>query len=138
VYKQEFRASSWRSNHGYTKMHGQPTNKTLGKLFQNLEKHIQVCLDVKGDQFRHRLWAGHVLHSSPVCVYKFSSHYLNNIIFIDKCLGPLATESPCPIPDIICNVNAHRVTWHKFLDSLAQSSPHLPTNNLICECFQMK
>jgi len=33
--------------------------------------------------------------SFPVCVCKFSSHYLNNIIFIDHSLGPLATESPC-------------------------------------------
>ena len=33
--------------------------------------------------------------SFPVCVYKFSSHYLNNIIFIDNSLWPLATESPC-------------------------------------------
>jgi len=28
---------------------------TLGKVFQNLEKSIEVCLDVKGDQFQHRL-----------------------------------------------------------------------------------
>ena len=28
---------------------------TLGKVFQNLEKRIQVCLDVKGDRFQHRL-----------------------------------------------------------------------------------
>ena len=28
---------------------------TLGKVFQNLERRIQVCLDVKGDQFQHRL-----------------------------------------------------------------------------------
>ena len=35
--------------------------------------------------------------SFPVCVYKFSSHYLNNIIFIDNSLGPLARESPCII-----------------------------------------
>jgi len=28
---------------------------TLGKVFQNLQKRIQVCLDVKGDQFQHRL-----------------------------------------------------------------------------------
>ena len=27
---------------------------TLGKVFQNLEKRIQLCLDVKGDQFQHR------------------------------------------------------------------------------------
>jgi len=36
----------------------------LGKVLQNLEKRIQVCLDVKGDQFRHRLWAGPVFHRS--------------------------------------------------------------------------
>jgi len=28
---------------------------TLGKVIQNMEKRIQVCLDVKGDQFQHRL-----------------------------------------------------------------------------------
>ena len=28
---------------------------TLGRVFQNLEKCIQVCLDVKGDHFQHRL-----------------------------------------------------------------------------------
>ena len=28
---------------------------TLEKVLQNLEKRIQVCLDVKGDQFRHPL-----------------------------------------------------------------------------------
>ena len=28
---------------------------TLGKVFQNLEKRIQGCLDVEGDQFEHRL-----------------------------------------------------------------------------------
>ena len=33
--------------------------------------------------------------SFPVCVYKFSSLYLNNIIFIDNSFGPLATESLC-------------------------------------------
>ena len=28
---------------------------TLGTIFRNLEKRIQVCLDVKGDHFQHRL-----------------------------------------------------------------------------------
>jgi fatty acid/phospholipid biosynthesis enzyme len=28
---------------------------TLGKVFQNLEKRISMCLDVKRDQFQHRL-----------------------------------------------------------------------------------
>ena len=35
---------------------------TLGKVFQNLKKRINLCLDVKGDQFQHRLWTGPVLH----------------------------------------------------------------------------
>ena len=29
--------------------------ETLGKVFQKLEKRTQVCLDVKGHQFQHRL-----------------------------------------------------------------------------------
>jgi hypothetical protein len=33
--------------------------------------------------------------SFPMCVYKFSSHYLINIIFIANSLGHLARESPC-------------------------------------------
>ena len=33
--------------------------------------------------------------SFPVCVYQFSSHCLNNIIFIDNSLGPLTRDSPC-------------------------------------------
>jgi hypothetical protein len=32
VNKQEFSASSWRSNHGYTKMHGQPSIKMWNYL----------------------------------------------------------------------------------------------------------
>ena len=36
-------------------------------------------------------------------VYKFSSHYLNNINFIDNSLGSLATESPCTYSDpLLC------------------------------------
>ena len=33
--------------------------------------------------------------SFPVCVYKFSRHYLNKIILIYNSLGHLATESSC-------------------------------------------
>jgi len=43
----------------------------LGKVFQNLGKRIQVCLDVKGDQFQHRLRAGPVLHCSQYVYINF-------------------------------------------------------------------
>jgi hypothetical protein len=36
INKQEFSASSWRSNQGYTKMHGQPTTKEMGDLRINV------------------------------------------------------------------------------------------------------
>jgi len=44
---------------------------TLGKVFQNLEKRIQVCLDVKRDQFLHRLWADPVLRRSRYVYINF-------------------------------------------------------------------
>ena len=44
---------------------------TLGTVFQNLEKRIQVCFQVKGDHFQHRLWAGPVLHRSRYVYIKF-------------------------------------------------------------------
>jgi hypothetical protein len=44
---------------------------TLGNVFRDLEKCIQVCLDVKGDQFQHRLSAGPVLHRSRYVYINF-------------------------------------------------------------------
>ena len=44
---------------------------TLGTVFQNLEKRIPVCLDVKWDQFQHRLWAGPILHRSRYVYINF-------------------------------------------------------------------
>jgi len=41
VSKQEFSASSWRSNQGYTKMHGQPTIKKQGVTY--LECQNSYC-----------------------------------------------------------------------------------------------
>jgi len=50
VNKQEFSASSWRSNQGYTKMHGQPTIKTLQKL-----NHIRNKTTLFWVMMSHRL-----------------------------------------------------------------------------------
>jgi len=50
VNKQEFSASSWRSNQGYTKMHGQPANKMhmLQSLF-----YLTIALHVSGKIINH-------------------------------------------------------------------------------------
>jgi len=39
----------------YTPRDSSRQHRRLGKVFQNLVKCIPVCLDVKGDQFQHRL-----------------------------------------------------------------------------------
>jgi len=59
--------------------------------------------------------------SFPVCVYKFSSHYLNYIIFIDNSLGPLARDSPC------INVELYRIITGGFL--------LLFFNYFMCKCI---
>ena len=54
VYKNTFRTVE-RLNDAIRQEIQAANVDTLGKVFQNLEKRIQVCLDVKGDQFQHRL-----------------------------------------------------------------------------------
>jgi len=55
----------------YAKRFKPSTSTLCGKVFQNLEKRIQMCLDVKWDQFQHRLWAGPVLHHSRYVYINF-------------------------------------------------------------------
>jgi len=55
----------------------------------------------------------------PVCIYKCSSHYLNNIIFIDNSLGHLAKDSPCSITKTLhCESVVYYTAWFKKMDSL--------------------
>jgi len=53
VNKQEFSASSWRSNQGYTKMHGQLTIKKISTVsdfhINKKQKIEQLFLDVQFD-----------------------------------------------------------------------------------------
>ena len=64
-------AQSNNSKTLYAKRFKPSTSTLWGKVFQNLEKRIQVCLDVKRDQFQHRLWAGPVLHRSRYVYINF-------------------------------------------------------------------
>jgi hypothetical protein len=66
---------------------------TLGKVFQKFGETHSSMLGCEKSPVSASIMSGSCFASFPVCVYKFSSHYLNNIIFIDNSLGPLATES---------------------------------------------
>ena len=92
--------------HNRTTQRDQAVNaNTLGKVFQNLEKSIQVCLDAKGDQFQHRLWAGPVLHRCQYVYINFQVIISITYFFRDNSLGPLARESPCMLTGVLANLN---------------------------------
>jgi len=55
VYKKYTPAQSNNSKTLYAKRFKPSTSTLWVKVFHNLEKRIQMCLDVKGDQFYHRL-----------------------------------------------------------------------------------
>jgi len=84
VNKQEFSASSWRSNQGYTKMHGQPTIKKKHMFYgipnnptdgwQNFERHL--CVAVKGGlittySLKSMLFIWDIFLEFPFCFYCF-------------------------------------------------------------------
>jgi len=64
-------AQSNNSKTLYAKRFKLSTSTLWEKVFQNLKKRIQMCLDVKGDQFQHRLSAGPVLHHSRYVYINF-------------------------------------------------------------------
>jgi len=51
--KQEFSASSWRSNQGYTKMHGQPTIKTDTHMLYCITRSSAMRLQQDGQNMQH-------------------------------------------------------------------------------------
>jgi hypothetical protein len=73
--------------------------------------------------------------SFPVRVYKFSSHYLNNIIFIDNSLGPLAIESTCKRAALLtteghgdCNSYSGIITRNSGHDFMRQGCENFSKN----------
>ena len=79
----------------YTARDSSHQRRHFGKSIPGFgEKHSSV-LGCERRPVSASIMSRYCFASFPVCVYKFSSHYLNNIIFIDNSLGPLATELPC-------------------------------------------
>jgi len=60
VNKQEFNASSWRSNQGYTKMHGQPTikicNAKQARQVYQYKEEFNKCICVNKQEFNASSW----------------------------------------------------------------------------------
>ena len=81
----------------YTPKDSRRQRRHFGKSIPEFgEKHSSV-LGCERRLVSESIMSKSCFASFPVFVYKFSSDYLNNIIFIDNSLGPLARDPPCII-----------------------------------------
>ena len=62
----------------------------FGKSIPEFGEMFSIILGCERRPVSASIMSSSCFASFPVCVYKFLSHYLNNIIFIDNSLGPLA------------------------------------------------
>jgi len=76
----------------YTQKDSSRQRRHFGKSIPKLGEKYSSVFGCKRIPVSASIMSRSCFASFPVCVYKFSSHYLNNIIFIDNSLGPLATE----------------------------------------------
>ena len=78
-------------------------------------------INIERRQFWATIMSRSCLASFPVCLYKVSSHYLSNIIFIDHSLGPLARESPCSINHYRQTISENVNCWRWVINLLLES-----------------
>jgi len=69
----------------------------LGKSIPEFEEKHSSVLRCEMRPVSASIMSRSCFASFPLCVYRFSSHYFNNIIFIGNSLGPLARDAPCII-----------------------------------------
>jgi len=81
----------------YTPIDSSRQLRHFGKSIPEFEEMHSSVLGYERRPISASILSRSCFASFPVCVYKVSSHYLNNIIFIDNCVGPLARDSPCSI-----------------------------------------
>ena len=79
----------------YTPRDSSRQRRHFGKSIPEFGETHSSVLGCEGRPVSASIMSRSCFASFPVCVYKFSSHYLNNIIFIDNSLGALAKDSPC-------------------------------------------
>ena len=99
----------------YTPRDSGRQRRHFGKSIPEFEETHSSVLGCERRPVSASLMSRSCFASLPACVYKFSSHYLNNIIFIDNSLGPLARESPCIIPSQVISLSFAILTRDKWL-----------------------
>ena len=94
----------------YTPRDSSRQRRRFGKSIPEFGETHSIVLGCERRPVSASIMSRFCFASFPVCVYKISSHYLNNIIFIDNSFGPLATESPCIRSMCLCLVTVLAMT----------------------------
>ena len=79
----------------YTPRDSSRQRRHFGKSIPEFEETHSSVLGCERRPVSASIMSRSCFASFPVCVYKFSSYYFNNIIFIDNSLGSIETESLC-------------------------------------------
>ena len=92
---QKYTPHSRTTQRRYTPRDSSRRRRHFGKNIPEFGERLSIVLGCERRPVSASIVSRSCFASFPVCVYKFSSHYLNNMIFIDNSLGPLARDSPC-------------------------------------------
>ena len=143
--KQEFSVSSWRSNQGYIKMHGQPTIKLIVPVIPHRQRNIccktwhkkpgtEVCVGCHTlswqfyDQWTDESWC-----VAPVCCLHtvvlgivtvgilLRSIVSVVIVVVPLCLICHSTPFVPPLTDITDrSASSHKLVWYMYLPCWSQ------------------
>jgi len=92
---QKYIPQNWTTQRRYTPRDSSRQRRHFGKSNPEFGETHSSVLGCERRPVSASIMSGSCFASFPVCVYKFSSHYFNNIIFIYYSLGSLARDSPC-------------------------------------------
>ena len=94
------------------------TADVLARIFQNMARRVQSCLDANGGHFQHMLWCRHISHTTNVLLFKFRCNIFIGGTIIKEMPGSAESGTLCTI--------IHGVITHttKFNNKSLSSPPN--------------
>ena len=80
------------------------TADVLARIFQNMARRVQSCLDANGSHFQHMLWC-HISHTTNVLLFKFRYNIFIDVRIIKEMPGLGASGTLCILILAFCNTH---------------------------------
>ena len=71
------------------------TADVLARIFQNIARRFQSCLDANGGHFQHMLWCHHISHTTNVLLFKSRCNIFIGLGIIKEMPGLVGSGTPC-------------------------------------------